>query len=108
MLPAAKPNLAPLPRLPGAPRGELADIPPELRKPSAEWHTAIGCDLSYSGRGDRAAIVDAIGDVLVCLVNVAALTGTSLEECCEAAWEQIKDRRGRLLPNGVFVKEVAE
>lgn len=57
---------------------------------------------------DRAAIVDAIGDVLVCLVNVAALTGTSLEECCEAAWEQIKDRRGRLLPNGVFVKEVAE
>lgn len=54
---------------------------------------------------DRLATVDAIGDVLVCLINVAALTGISLEECTSAAWEQIKDRKGYLLPNGVFVKE---
>ena len=57
---------------------------------------------------NRDDIVDSVGDVLVCLINVAALTGTTLEECCAAAWEQIKDRKGRLLPNGVFVKEVAE
>ena len=30
--------------------------------------------------------------------------GTSIEACQDAAWAQIKDRRGRMV-NGVFVKE---
>jgi NTP pyrophosphatase (non-canonical NTP hydrolase) len=51
---------------------------------------------------------DAIGDVTVCLINLAYLSGSSLRECLEGAWEEIKDRRGILLPNGVFVKEVME
>jgi hypothetical protein len=37
---------------------------------------------------------------------LAYLSGSSLRECLEGAWEEIKDRRGILLPNGVFVKEV--
>jgi hypothetical protein len=28
-----------------------------------------------------------------------------LTECMRAAWEQIKDRKGTLTPDGVFVKE---
>lgn len=50
-------------------------------------------------------IRDAIGDVLVCLINVAALEGLNLQECLVAAWEEIKDRRGTLTASGVFVKE---
>lgn len=116
-------------------------------------------------KGDREALKDAIGDVAVCLVNVARMTGSpatvvdfdfegtpykgsngvaaliafqvgeiatdiafgvdegraphtfdglnhlaklnglSLEECCAAAWNEIKDRKGRMVPGGAFVKE---
>lgn len=59
-------------------------------------------------KGQRLEAMDAIGDVTVCLINLAALSGTSLRECLELAYNQIKDRRGILLPNGVFVKEVME
>jgi NTP pyrophosphatase (non-canonical NTP hydrolase) len=51
---------------------------------------------------------DAIGDVTVCLINLAYLSGLLLRECLELAYDEIKDRKGRLLPNGTFVKEVME
>ena len=54
---------------------------------------------------DREAIIDAVGDVMVCLVNYCALQDISLVECMEVAYDQIKNRRGTLLPNGVFRKE---
>lgn len=56
---------------------------------------------------DRKKIMDAIGDIAVTANNIAELSEMTYEECCEAAWEQIKDRTGKLV-NGVFVKEVAE
>jgi NTP pyrophosphatase (non-canonical NTP hydrolase) len=118
-------------------------------------------------KGDRDALIDAIGDVAVCLVNVAtmaglelvvhpeldandpevaaeiaasaamnvvslastagyrpnskvtgymrgalrdlidlaAVHGTTFDACCEAAWSQIKDRKGRMVAGGAFVKE---
>lgn len=38
------------------------------------------------------------------LQTVAELCGTSIEHCTELAYDEIKDRKGKLL-NGVFVKE---
>lgn len=122
-------------------------------------------------KGDREALVDAVGDVAVCLVNVQAMTDVSLDmayifddempvvdmhkcaamiakavgevcyssargnkcepvsdsldaafyglyatclvaeldflHCCESAWDEIKDRKGRMVPGGAFVKEEA-
>ena len=55
-----------------------------------------------------AEMQDAVGDVVVCLINLCALQQTSITECLELAWEQIKDRKGTLLPNGCFVKEEAK
>jgi NTP pyrophosphatase (non-canonical NTP hydrolase) len=54
---------------------------------------------------DKEAIVDAVGDVMVCLVNYCALQDINLVNCMEVAYDQIKNRRGTLLPNGVFVKD---
>jgi NTP pyrophosphatase (non-canonical NTP hydrolase) len=54
---------------------------------------------------DKDAIVDAIGDVMVCLVNYCAIQDIDLVECMEIAYDQIKNRKGTLLPNGVFKKE---
>lgn len=55
--------------------------------------------------GNMNALADAIGDVVVCLVNLSALNDMSLVNCVAGAWDQIKDRTGTLLPNGCFVKE---
>ena len=54
---------------------------------------------------DRAGIVDGVGDVMICLVNYCALQDINLVTCIEKAYEEIKDRKGTLMPNGVFVKE---
>jgi NTP pyrophosphatase (non-canonical NTP hydrolase) len=54
---------------------------------------------------DRPAIVDGIGDVLVCLIVVGALEDIDLTKCLEAAYSEIKDRKGYLNKNGVFVKQ---
>ena len=43
-------------------------------------------------KNDRDALQDAIGDVIVCLVNVAEMSGLDVSECCESAWHEIKDR----------------
>ena len=47
---------------------------------------------------------DAIGDIIVTLIMVAELEGTTIEECLELAYEEIKDRRGWLRHDGVFIK----
>ena len=54
---------------------------------------------------DKEAIVDSVGDVMVCLVNYCALQDINLVDCMEIAYDQIKNRRGTLLPNGLFVKD---
>lgn len=115
-------------------------------------------------KGDRDALKDAIGDVMVCLVGVAKMNGCQiympdevngshstpyaiamlmdsmataitflstgalyiesdiqdcadgiyticeleklpLMECCEAAWNEIKDRKGHMVAGGAFVKD---
>lgn len=49
-------------------------------------------------------IKDAIGDVTVTLIIIAAQLGLSYEECLQAAYDQIKHRKGKMV-NGIFVKE---
>lgn len=51
-------------------------------------------------------IKDSIGDVFVVLTIIAAQMGWSIEECVQAAYAEIKDRKGRMV-DGVFVKEEA-
>ena len=55
---------------------------------------------------DKEAVIDAVGDVMVCLINYCALQDIHLVDCMEVAYDQIKNRRGTLLPNGIFQKEV--
>ena len=48
--------------------------------------------------------VDAIGDMVVVLTNLAELGGTSIEHCIDSAYNEIKDRKGGM-KNGTFVKD---
>lgn len=115
-------------------------------------------------KNDRDALIDAIGDTAVCLVNVGAMAGFTyqpgggapeaevqqgaaalswrvgslagtlndtlrayaptdfdwafdelrkfcagcaldFDDCCESVWQTIKDRKGRMVAGGAFVKE---
>ena len=49
-------------------------------------------------------VKDDIGDCLVILINIAEREGTNLEECLNVAYEDIKDRKGKMI-EGIFVKE---
>lgn len=52
-------------------------------------------------------IRDDIGDMMVVLINIAERNNVSLTECLEVAYNDIKDRKGRMV-DGVFVKEADE
>ena len=54
---------------------------------------------------DQYAMIDAYGDILVTLILGCATTDLDLVSCLKHAYEHIKDRKGTLLPNGIFVKE---
>lgn len=54
-------------------------------------------------KDNQAEFVDAIGDMVVVLTNMAMLGGTSIETCIDAAYDEIKNRKGKML-NGTFVK----
>ena len=49
-------------------------------------------------------IIDSIGDVYVVLVILCMQLGLDINDCIKAAYEEIKDRKGKLV-NGLFVKE---
>lgn len=66
---------------------------------------------------DREGIIDGIGDMVIVLTNLAELASDkfvfkskdmklsfSIEDCINAAWEEIKNRKGKM-KNGTFVKE---
>lgn len=56
-------------------------------------------------RNNRPKIEDGFGDVLVTLIIAAALLDIDLVKCLEYAYDEIKDRKGTLTPEGIFVKE---
>ena len=53
---------------------------------------------------DKLEFIDAIGDCVVVLTNLAHLGGVSIEECTYSAYNEIKNRKGKM-QNGSFVKE---
>ena len=54
---------------------------------------------------NKDGIIDGLGDVLVCLINVAAIEYLDLTQCLQSAYQEIKDRKGYLGKDGIFVKE---
>ena len=55
-------------------------------------------------KDDQPEIVDAIGDIVVVLTNLAHLEGYSIEHCIDEAYKVIAARTGEMI-NGTFVKD---
>ena len=94
----------------------------ELIKKVQEWskdrnlHTAdpkaqfaklieeIGELATGLNKQNNALIEDSIGDSLVVLIILCQQLGFDLKECLQTAYNEIKDRKGKMI-NGTFVKE---
>jgi NTP pyrophosphatase (non-canonical NTP hydrolase) len=55
-------------------------------------------------KNDMEESVDAIGDCTVVLLNICALLDVNFTYCLAHAYDQIKNRRGTLGKDGIFVK----
>jgi len=64
----------------------------------------VGEVAAALARNDRHELEDGIGDVLVTLIILGQQNGLTIEQCLETAYNEISDRKGKMV-NGVFVKE---
>ena len=55
-------------------------------------------------KDDQPEVIDAIGDIVVVLTNLAHQRGTHIETCISSAYNEIKGRTGQMI-NGTFVKD---
>ena len=55
---------------------------------------------------DMAATKDAIGDIVVTLIMVCAVLDLDLTQCLAGSYDEIKNRKGYLTKEGIFVKQV--
>ena len=55
-------------------------------------------------KDDQDEVVDAIGDMVVVLTNLAHLRGVNIETCIATAYDVISKRTGKMI-NGTFVKD---
>jgi NTP pyrophosphatase (non-canonical NTP hydrolase) len=53
---------------------------------------------------DKPEVIDAIGDMVVVLTNLAHLNGVHIETCIAEAYNVISKRTGKMV-NGTFVKD---
>jgi len=53
---------------------------------------------------DEPEVIDAIGDIVVVLTNLAHLKGYHIEDCIRSAYDVINKRTGKMI-NGTFVKD---
>jgi NTP pyrophosphatase (non-canonical NTP hydrolase) len=57
-------------------------------------------------KDDKVEFIDAIGDIVIVLTNLAALEGYKIEDCVTLAYNVIANRKGSM-KNGTFVKEMS-
>ena len=56
-------------------------------------------------KNDQAEVIDAIGDMVVVLTNLAYMRGVHIENCISSAYDVISKRTGKMV-NGTFVKDI--
>jgi len=81
---------------------------PQNSTPQAQLLKAVSelgelCDAEI--KNDLPAQVDGVGDVLVCLIIYCQMRGYNMTSCLNTAYEEIKNRKGRMAKGGAFIKE---
>ena len=55
-------------------------------------------------KNDHDQVIDGIGDCVVVLTNLAELINVPIEDCIDVAYDEIKNRKGKMV-NGTFKKD---
>jgi NTP pyrophosphatase (non-canonical NTP hydrolase) len=63
----------------------------------------VGEVAAALARNDKDELKDGIGDVIVTLIILAEQQGLAVGDCLQAAWDEIKNRKGKTV-NGTFIK----
>lgn len=63
----------------------------------------VGEVAAALARNDKDELKDGIGDVIVTLIILAEQQGLAVGDCLQAAWDEIKNRKGKTV-NGAFIK----
>lgn len=69
-----------------------------------KFYEEVGEVAAALSRNDKEALKDGIGDTIVTLIILAQQQGWTLEECLQYAYDEIKNRKGKMI-NGTFVKQ---
>ena len=63
------------------------------------------CEVAAAlARDDMDEFKDAVGDTVVTLIILAQQKGYTLQECLQTAYDEIKNRTGKMV-DGVFIKK---
>jgi len=84
-------------------RGILDHSTPQAQLFKAVSEMGELCDAEI--KGSDSGRQDAVGDVMVCLINYCARRGFDPVWCLEVVYDVIKDRKGRMVEGGAFVKD---
>ena len=69
-------------------------------------HTGVAAQRDDESKMYLEELADGIGDTIVVLAQLCAMTGLNMRTCLQGAYDTIKDRKGFLNADGVFVKEM--
>lgn len=61
--------------------------------------------LQALNKKDSKEVIDAYADILITLIIGAELYGVNIVACLEAGYDEIKDRKGHLGPDGIFYRD---
>lgn len=75
-----------------------------IPSPLLHMHYALGELSNGIQKNDSDRIHGSLSLIVTILTGIAGREGMRFDDCCEHAWNEIKDRRGKLI-GGVFVKE---
>lgn len=80
------------------------DNPENKHRQALKVMEEVGETMAALARGNKELVKDGIGDSIVTLIILAMQCGFTATECLDAAYTEIKDRKGKTV-DGVFIKE---
>ena len=76
---------------------------PDVSRQMLKVMEEVGETAASIARGDKKLIRDGIGDSFVTLIILAYQLNQDPVDCLRAAWNEIKDRKGKVV-DGIFIK----
>ncbi len=81
------------------------ETPQEIAAFASYFVASAAMHAAAASEANRDLLALSISNAFTALDSLATSYGFTFSECLEAAWLEIKDRKGRMVEGGAFVKE---